>query len=74
MNGLDLARVVRTKWPKMPIVLASGYSDAAAKVMAEGFVLIPKPYRPEILTLTICRALADRPAEMQDNVIKLSLG
>ncbi|MDB5649870.1 MAG: hybrid sensor histidine kinase/response regulator [Hyphomicrobiales bacterium] len=72
LNGLDLARIVREQWPRTPVVLASGYSEAAAKVVAEGFVLIAKPYRPDILTLTVAQVLSEaRPAE-RDNVISLS--
>ena len=72
MDGLDLARAVRRRRPDMPIVLASGYSDAAAKVLAEGFVLVSKPYRPEVLTLTIRKALAERVVETESNVIPIA--
>jgi two-component system NtrC family sensor kinase len=50
MSGLELARKVRQHFPKLPILLASGYSQAAAEVAAEGFALIAKPYRADSLS------------------------
>ena len=50
MSGLELARKVRQHFPKLPILLASGYSQAAAEVAEEGFALIAKPYRADSLS------------------------
>jgi CheY-like chemotaxis protein/two-component sensor histidine kinase len=44
MDGLALARQVRQRHPSVRIVLASGYSDAAAAAKKEGFVVLQKPY------------------------------
>jgi two-component system NtrC family sensor kinase len=72
MDGLDLARAVRERRPGVLIVLATGYSEAAAKVLADGFVLVPKPYRPDILALTVRKALSERPSVSgSGNVIAL---
>jgi CheY-like chemotaxis protein len=43
MDGLGLARQLRKTNPAMPIVLATGYSDAARKSAAE-FPILRKPY------------------------------
>ncbi len=43
MDGLGLARHLKQNHPAMPIVLATGYSDAARKSGAE-FPMIHKPY------------------------------
>jgi CheY-like chemotaxis protein len=43
MDGLGLARHLKQNHPAMPIVLATGYSDAARKSGAE-FPIIRKPY------------------------------
>jgi PAS domain S-box-containing protein len=43
MDGLGFARHLKQKHPAMPIVLATGYSDAARKSGAE-FPIIRKPY------------------------------
>jgi DNA-binding NtrC family response regulator len=42
-DGVELARAVRERQPTLPIVLASGYSDALAVAQAE-FPLLSKPY------------------------------
>jgi signal transduction histidine kinase/ActR/RegA family two-component response regulator len=57
MNGLELARKVRRHFPQLPILLASGYSNAAAEVAAEGFAIIAKPYRADALADAIQKSL-----------------
>ena len=42
MNGLDLARAVRARWPDLPIVLMSGYNEAVPAGGA-GFRVLRKP-------------------------------
>lgn len=60
MSGLDLARRLRGR---LPIVLATGYSQYAAQVVEEGFVLIEKPYRRDRLAAALRAAFAGgRPA------------
>lgn len=44
MDGLQLAREARRRWPELPIVLVSGYSKWADAARAEGFPLVSKPY------------------------------
>ncbi|MCJ2021777.1 response regulator [Methylobacterium sp. E-065] len=53
MNGFDLAQHVRSRWPALPVLLATGYSDQAAKAIKEGFPLISKPYEPAALLLAV---------------------
>ncbi len=43
MNGLDLARLVRRRWPDQPILLITGYSAAADEAVSEGFPIMSKP-------------------------------
>jgi two-component system NtrC family sensor kinase len=62
MNGLDLARTVRERFPTMPVLLTTGYSNASNTATAEGFRLLQKPYRPEILAEAV-RGLLDERAE-----------
>ena len=57
MSGLDLARRVRRHFPKLPILLASGFSTAAADVAQEGFAIIAKPYRADTLAAAIEEAV-----------------
>src|SRR4051812_3248517 len=37
MDGLDLARIVRDRTPEVPIILATGYANAAQQAITEGF-------------------------------------
>jgi PAS domain S-box-containing protein len=55
LDGLDLARSIRSQWPAIPILLATGYSSAATRATEEGFTLLSKPYRPEALLAAVAR-------------------
>ncbi len=61
ISGLEFGRKVRQHFPRMPILLASGYSQAAADVSKEGFAFIAKPFRADgladILKQTVEQAL-----------------
>jgi len=47
MNGCDLARQVREKWPDTRVILTSGYSSALIDAeRATDDPVVPKPYRP----------------------------
>jgi len=60
MNGLELARSLRARYPKLPVLLTSGYSTASSTATAEGFELLQKPYRPEILAEAVRTRLVER--------------
>lgn len=53
INGLELARLIRDRWPAMPVVLTTGYSDALAEQQDHGFPLLRKPYSVSSLTTFI---------------------
>jgi signal transduction histidine kinase len=57
MSGLELARKVRQHFPGLPILLASGYSQATAEVAKEGFPIIAKPYRADALADAIRQSI-----------------
>jgi two-component system NtrC family sensor kinase len=44
VGGLELARIVREQYPKLPILLTTGYSQSAQQAVREGFCIVPKPY------------------------------
>ena len=54
MDGLDFARRVRTLRPDLPILLATGYSDAAANVRGD-FPILRKPYEIHQLSQAIAK-------------------
>ena len=72
MNGVDLAREVKRRRPGLPVLLTSGYAEAAAAdAGAEGIMLLPKPYRLEALAATISEAL-NQPCTLQRDAAPLA--
>jgi len=61
MGGLDLARGVRKKQPDFPVVLMTGYSDAAEAAAAEGFPVLRKPFTIAALGTCLKRILSASP-------------
>jgi signal transduction histidine kinase/CheY-like chemotaxis protein len=57
MSGLELARTLRKHRPELPVLLATGYSQYVSPAASEGFGLIEKPYRRDILGASIQTAL-----------------
>ncbi|MGE7418897.1 ATP-binding protein, partial [Methylobacterium tarhaniae] len=55
MGGLALAHELRRRLPRLPVVLASGYSHVLAQDDAHGFELLHKPYSAEQLGLILRR-------------------
>lgn len=62
MSGVDLGREIRRRYPQLPIVLTSGYSDALAQEGRHGFELLQKPYAAEELSRILRRSTRDRTA------------
>jgi DNA-binding LytR/AlgR family response regulator len=58
-NGLDLAREIWKRRAGVPILLTTGYSEAAAQATAEGVRVLLKPYRIEALASELEAAKAD---------------
>jgi PAS domain S-box-containing protein len=54
MDGLALARALKRKHPGLPILLASGYSEAAQSAKAE-FPILRKPYQIHELNEALAR-------------------
>lgn len=59
MTGIELAHKTHRHFPHLPILLATGYSRAAAEVAREGLFLIAKPYRVDTLAEAVRRSLKD---------------
>jgi CheY-like chemotaxis protein len=59
LNGYALLARIRVKWPKMPIILTSGYlsQDAAKSVLSGSAEFLPKPIDPPTLIETVQRLL-----------------
>ncbi len=61
MNGLELAREVNRRRPDLPVVLTTGYSEAAQSARKEGLRLLVKPYRIDALAAALDEATRERP-------------
>lgn len=59
MDGLALAKTIRERHPGLPVVLTTGYSEAAATATAERFRLLPKPYGIDALETTLAESMID---------------
>src|SRR5690606_26411977 len=58
MSGVDLAREIRSRAPGMPVLLTSGYADAArGPAAAEGVQVLAKPYGLEELAVALREAI-----------------
>jgi PAS domain S-box-containing protein len=60
MNGVELATIIRERYPDLPVVLTSGYSSVLAENAHHGFKLIQKPYSVEALSRALQRAILER--------------
>jgi PAS domain S-box-containing protein len=61
MGGLALARVLRERWPDLPLVLTSGYSHVLSQDHEHGFELLHKPYSAEQVADALFRVLRRAP-------------
>jgi len=58
MNGVELAREIRTRALGVPVLLTSGYAEAAQQsAAAEGVHVLAKPYRLEELAISLRTAI-----------------
>lgn len=60
MNGIDLARTIRARYPHLPVILTSGYSHVLAREGSAGFELLRKPYSMEELSRALQAATTSR--------------
>jgi PAS domain S-box-containing protein len=56
MDGISLAREIEKRYPKVPVVLTTGYAHVSARV-AQEFPILRKPYRLEGLSRAVSDAL-----------------
>lgn len=57
IDGIALAREVRSRYPELPILLASGYSSVLASSEDRGFPLVAKPYGLDQLKEALQKAI-----------------
>lgn len=57
MDGIELARRIEAQWPRVRILLTSGYSQVLAQDAHHGFDLLRKPYSSSELSAAIQKTL-----------------
>jgi FixJ family two-component response regulator len=61
MSGWAVAQVVKARWPKLPVILVTGWGDAMENERLEGTgvdVILAKPYTEANLKHAIAQAVA----------------
>jgi two-component system, response regulator PdtaR len=47
LNGLQLATLVRDRWPAINIIVVTGYSAPRSEELPSGSLFVPKPYNAQ---------------------------
>jgi two-component system, NtrC family, sensor kinase len=74
VSGLDLAERIRERWPDLPVLLMTGYSEALTTGSSQGLTVLSKPFREADL-MSALRAVRQGAAPAKgspSNVIRLS--
>ena len=61
MDGIDLAREVRMRWPLLPVILTSGHPREHFGELPAGVGYMPKPWQPLNVLIAAEQALASAP-------------
>jgi CheY-like chemotaxis protein len=59
LSGMDLAFRLRELWPRLPVVLITGYAKQLEDAVSGGLRVLPKPTPPQDLLRELRRAMAD---------------
>ena len=57
MNGIEFGQAVKQRWPAIPVILTSGYSEVIVEHGAHGYPLLQKPYSADQLRSAIAGVL-----------------
>ncbi|WP_244624498.1 PAS domain-containing sensor histidine kinase [Sphingomonas sp. So64.6b] len=57
LSGVELERIVRARFPDIPVLLASGYSEEVALGTAGDLTVLPKPYGAESLAAALAEVV-----------------
>jgi len=61
LTGVDLARTIRQRYPALPVLLTTGYSNMAQAAADEGFAILHKPYDSAGLSASVNRTIRVMP-------------
>ena len=70
MDGMALARILRTRQPALPVLLVTGYSEAATEAAAE-FAVLYKPFQIAELSRIAARLIAEARQPASSNLVRL---
>jgi two-component system NtrC family sensor kinase len=59
LSGMDLAFRLRELWPRLPVVLITGYAKQLEDAVSGGLRVLPKPTPPQDLLRELRRAIGD---------------
>jgi signal transduction histidine kinase/CheY-like chemotaxis protein len=59
MNGVELGRAVRAHFPRVGVLLTTGFSDAAPGAVDQGFRLITKPYHAREVRIALAALIGE---------------
>jgi len=65
MNGLELADAIRRRFPKIVVLLTTGYSSSAQDAVRQNFAVLQKPYDLAALDRALREAQRAAPAKPQ---------
>jgi signal transduction histidine kinase/CheY-like chemotaxis protein len=76
MNGVELAQEIRRRRPQLPVLLTSGYAEAASRsAAAHQIKIIPKPYRMDELREALAAVTRENAQEtLSDRTITMRAG
>jgi two-component system NtrC family sensor kinase len=63
MSGLDLGQAIRRRYPAMPVLLATGYSEGVRDALEQGFIVLQKPFDLAALEQALREARSPTAAE-----------
>jgi DNA-binding NtrC family response regulator len=70
MDGLALARTIRERQPRLPVLLVTGYSHVASEA-GDDFIVMRKPFQLAELSRTAARMIAESKQPAITNLVRL---
>jgi CheY-like chemotaxis protein len=56
MDGVDLAQLIDSRWPKIPIIISSGHVAPSAHALPRKAIVLAKPYLGRVLAMVVSNA------------------
>jgi CheY-like chemotaxis protein len=61
MTGAQLAEAIKAEWPRMPVIMATGYAELPSN--AADLPRLAKPFTQAAIAAAVGRAIADQPIQ-----------